>query len=95
MPDNELETILYHAFLKGSGRVGRCSNLADALKARLAVEAHIRHVHTPYEAMLKDGTEKADARDAVRDTVQTIKAAWKGVERQPLGLLTLRTRELS
>ncbi|KAL2871793.1 DUF2293 domain-containing protein [Aspergillus lucknowensis] len=91
MPADSLETILNHAFLKGSGRVGRTSTTSDNHKAALAVEAHIRHMHTPYESLLRAGQKREEARKAVWSMVQTIRAAWEGNATQP-ALLTLRTR---
>lgn len=83
--------ILGHAFLKGSGRVGRTSMKSDEQKAILAVEAHIRHLHTPYETLLDAGMPRKQAREAVWDTVQGIKSAWEG-ESRPVHSLTLRSR---
>lgn len=91
MPVESLEMILAHAFLKGSGRVGRTSMKSDEQKAILAVEAHIRHLHTPYESLLDTGMPRKQAREAVWDTVQGIKAAWEG-ESRPIHSLTLRSR---
>lgn len=53
--------------LKEARCVGRY--IIVMLHARPAIETHVLHIHTPYEAMLKDGAEKADARNAVQDTV--------------------------
>ncbi|KAL4934569.1 DUF2293 domain-containing protein [Aspergillus undulatus] len=78
MPDEALETILQHAFLKGSGRVGRTSTTSDRHKGILAVEAHIRHKHTPYDQLLRDGKDREIARETVWPTVQAIRAAWTG-----------------
>ncbi|KKA19796.1 hypothetical protein T310_6221 [Rasamsonia emersonii CBS 393.64] len=78
MPEASLEAVLQHAFLKGSGRVGRSTTQTDENKAILAVEAHIRHTHTPYESLLEAGLDRNEARDAVRDTVQAIKDQWAG-----------------
>ncbi|KAL4944447.1 hypothetical protein BDV06DRAFT_233279 [Aspergillus oleicola] len=78
MPNDQLESILHHAYLKGSGRVGRTSTTSDRHKAVLAVEAHIRHTHTPYEALLKEGKDREAARKAVWPAVQAIRAAWMG-----------------
>ncbi|KAL4795672.1 hypothetical protein BDV19DRAFT_362424 [Aspergillus venezuelensis] len=78
LPDDQLEHILHHAYLKGSGRVGRTSTTSDKHKAVLAVEAHIRHMHTPYEALLKEGKDREAARKAVWPTVQAVRAAWMG-----------------
>lgn len=81
MPAETLETILGHAFLKGSGRVGRTTVKTDERKAALAVEAHIRHLHTPYEAFLDTGMTRQQAREAVWETVQTVKTTWEGGDR--------------
>lgn len=92
MPVESLEVILDHAFLKGSGRVGRTSTKTDERKAILAVEAHIRHMHTPYEELLQAGMDRAEAREAVWGTVKAIKTAWEGGGDESMGLLTLRSR---
>lgn len=78
MPADDLEAVLQHAFQKGSGRVGRSTTQTDENKAILAVEAHIRHTHTPYESLLEAGLDRQEARNAVWETVQTIKDQWSG-----------------
>jgi hypothetical protein len=78
MPVDSLETILQHAFLKRSGRVGRATKQTDKRKAVLAVEAHIRHTHTPYEKLLQDGLDREEARNIVWDGVQQKKSEWAG-----------------
>jgi hypothetical protein len=80
MLSDSREIILCHAFLKGSGRVGRSTTQTDENKATLAVEAHIRHVHTPYEKLLVSGMDREKARDAVWETVQAIRDQWSGKE---------------
>ncbi|KAE8147468.1 hypothetical protein BDV25DRAFT_160298 [Aspergillus avenaceus] len=92
MPTESLETILDHAFLKGSGRVGRTTYVPDERKAGLAVEAHIRHTHTSYEALLNAGKDREEARKAVWGMVCAIKAAWEGSGSQPMDILALRNR---
>ncbi|KKK20970.1 hypothetical protein ARAM_000619 [Aspergillus rambellii] len=92
MPAESLDKVLNHAFLKGSGRVGRTSTKTDGRKAVLAVEAHIRHAHTPYESLLKSGKGRDEARKAVWGMVQTIRSAWEGHGTQPMGLLAVRNR---
>ncbi|KAJ5100045.1 hypothetical protein N7532_007046 [Penicillium argentinense] len=77
MPDDDLESVLNHAFLKGSRRVGRTEMVTDKTKASLAVEAHIRHVHTSYDAILQNGTNRVNARKQVLPRVQAIKEAWE------------------
>ncbi|KAF4216146.1 hypothetical protein CNMCM8980_007482 [Aspergillus fumigatiaffinis] len=93
MPAESLETIVDHAFLKCSGRVGRTTRKTDEQKANLAVEAHIRHTHTPYESLLDAGKARQEAREAVWDMVQAIKAAWEGANAQPTDSLPLRSRD--
>ena len=80
MPKETLKTILEHAFLKGSGRVGRTGMLSDDRKTLLAVEAHIRHVHTPYEKLLEEGVSRKDAREQVWPTIQAVERTWQGCE---------------
>ncbi|QMW25904.1 hypothetical protein G4B84_001149 [Aspergillus flavus NRRL3357] len=92
MPAESLEAILNHAFLKGSGRVGRTATQSDKRKADLAVEAHIRHTHTPYESMLHAGAGREEARNAVWGLVKAIKTAWEGGDSQPMDVLALRNR---
>ncbi|OJD19575.1 hypothetical protein AJ78_00432 [Emergomyces pasteurianus Ep9510] len=79
MPVDTLETVLGHAFLKGSRRVGRSGKVErEEVKVGLAVDAHIRHVHTDYEKLLEDGVERADARERVWGTVKKVRALWEG-----------------
>lgn len=78
MPVGSLDVILHHAFLKGSGRVGRTTTTSDERKAILAVEAHIRHMHTPYETLLREGKSREEARKEVWQMVQAIRMAWAG-----------------
>ncbi|KAJ5743221.1 hypothetical protein N7533_010323 [Penicillium manginii] len=78
MPAATLDIVINHAFLKGSGRVGRTGMTTDKRKASLAVEAHIRHTHTPYDSLLDGGMERSDARKKVWPTVKAIKKSWEG-----------------
>lgn len=80
MPPATLDIVMDHAFLKGSGRVGRTGMTTDKRKASLAVEAHIRHTHTPYDSLLDGGMERSDARKKVWPTVKAIKKSWEGDE---------------
>lgn len=91
MPEDSLEKILDHAFLKGSGRVGRTAMKTDAKKANLAVEAYIRHNCTPYDALLNDGLGRLEARKAVWDTVRAIKATWERKSVEPVDVVDLRS----
>lgn len=78
IPEESLEIIVNHSFLKGSGRVGRATTTTDKRKATLAVEAHIRHTHAPYEKLLSSGIDRKDAREEVWPTVQAIRKTWEG-----------------
>ncbi|KUL90102.1 hypothetical protein ZTR_02001 [Talaromyces verruculosus] len=79
IPPQCLEKILQHAFLKGSGRVGRISTRTDTEKATLAVEAHIRHEHTAYERLMEDeGIEREGARKRVWGEVRRLRDEWAG-----------------
>ena len=82
MPKETLKIILEHAFLKGSGRVGRTGMISDDRKTLLAVEAHIRHVHTPYEKLLEEGVSRKDAREQVWPTIQAVERTWQGCEQR-------------
>lgn len=86
MPKETLEIVLGHAFLKGSGRVGRTAMVSDEKKVLLAVEAHIRHVHTPYERLLEEGVGRREAREKVWGTVRAVEQTWQGVSGKDLGL---------
>ena len=78
-PVAEREVIAKHACQKYSGRVGRS---AAALKfdpevIALAVRAHIRHNHTPYDQMLTRGHSRENARSAVRKAVKELAERWQ------------------
>lgn len=76
MPEKCVQEILQHAFLKGSGRVGRISTRSEQAKATLAAEAHIRHNHTSYDQLLDGGIDRESARETVWDLVQDIRDQW-------------------
>ncbi|OXV10361.1 hypothetical protein Egran_01878 [Elaphomyces granulatus] len=78
MPASVTEKVLQHAYMKGSGRVGRKRTVKDERKIRLAVEAHIRHAHTEYKDMLEAGVDRQTARDRVWDSVQDLRDKWGG-----------------
>ncbi|KAK4237275.1 hypothetical protein C8A03DRAFT_44848 [Achaetomium macrosporum] len=63
IPKAEVPLILKHALKKHSRRVGRASKVAFQDKVKLAVRAHIRHVHTDYDMLLKQGTSRLVARE--------------------------------
>jgi len=65
--------------VRGSGRVGRTAagqaREEGALPA--AVIAAIRHHHTRYDELLMQGTDRLDARRAVRDQVDRVLERWR------------------
>lgn len=63
MPSQDLEKILDHGFEKGSRRVGRSTTLDKKGRAILAVQAHVRHVHTDYDALIRK--RKAASRGSI------------------------------
>jgi hypothetical protein len=64
---------------KHSGRVGRSAAARefDPQALRLAVTAHIRHEHTPYDELLMKGGDRALAREQVRDKIEWVLADWE------------------
>jgi hypothetical protein len=77
-PAAEAEAIAGHACLKYSGRVGRsaAARQFDPVAIRLAVAAHVRHRHSPYDTLLAQGSDRSDARHAVDGAVQAVLERW-------------------
>lgn len=93
MPEGACSEILEHGFQKGSGRVGRSGTLEDNIKVQLAVNAHIRHRLTQYDAILaanKGQDAKLAAREVVNGQVQAIADSWRAPSSQA-GVSVLRT----
>jgi hypothetical protein len=78
-PTTEEVEIAEHACRKHSGRVGRTAAAKelspDAI--RLAVIAHIRHVHTNYDELLARYADRDMARERIRGDVSAILADWQ------------------
>ncbi len=71
--------IAAHACQKYSGRVGRSAAAREELDehaVRLAVVAHIRHVHTNYDRLLSSGLDRREARDLVADRIDEVLRRW-------------------
>jgi hypothetical protein len=78
-PADEEKQIAEHACRKYSGRVGRSAS-AKALSPeaiRLAVVAHIRHVHTNYDELLARYADRETARWEIRDRLAAIVEGWR------------------
>jgi hypothetical protein len=78
-PLNEQHAIAEHACRKHSGRVGRSAAAKDLDPdaVELAVRAHVRHVHTPYDDLLSRGVPRDEARDRVYPATVSILEKWR------------------
>ena len=76
-PDDEAK-IAAHACQKHSGRVGRSASAKelDPEPVRLAVIAHVRHVHTEYDRLLAAGVDRRKARERVSEKIGQVLARW-------------------
>ncbi|KAH7032733.1 uncharacterized protein B0I36DRAFT_347910 [Microdochium trichocladiopsis] len=83
-PRREVDAVVSRAMKKHSGRVGRTGQLSAQEKAVLGVLAHIRHVHSPYEKLLKQGVPRLDARRQSEKEIAKKAAEW-GYTRQLRG----------
>jgi hypothetical protein len=77
-PEPESIAIAEHACRKYSGRVGRTADAKrfDSDMIALAVNAHVRHVHTDYDELLSAGWGRHEARAHVRAAVEQILESW-------------------
>jgi hypothetical protein len=82
-PSQEAERIARHACQKYSGRVGRSAAAKefDPGALRLAVIAHIRHVHTRYDDLLGQTGDRTLARAAVQEQIEKIQTRWENPAR--------------
>src|SRR5579872_4663776 len=73
-PADEAKSISGHACRKYSRRVGRsgAAKDLDPKAIELAVRAHVRHVHTRYDARLAEGLEPGDARPLIRSEIEDV-----------------------
>ncbi len=78
-PAAEAEEIANWTCQKHSGRVGRSSGAKalDPLVLRLAVIAHIRHVHTTYDSELMAHGDRSQARAQVAAAIDRILTRWE------------------
>ena len=78
-PSKTAQSIAEHACTKYSGRVGRsaAAKALDEHAVRWTVVAHVRHGETPYDELLMNGWERADARHQVEDAVRAVLAEWQ------------------
>ena len=78
-PSGEAEEIAAHACQRYSGRVGRSAAAKefDPEAIRLAVTARIRHAHTNYDKLLGQMMDRFEAREAVRNQVESVRERWE------------------
>jgi hypothetical protein len=78
-PSDERQSIAEHACQIHSGRIGRTAAAKefDASAVGLAVQAHVRHCHTPYDQLLASGLDRQDARLQVEDQVLAVLDSWR------------------
>ena len=78
-PADEVARIAEWTCEKHSGRVGRsaAAKELDARALRLAVVAHMRHRHTPYDEILMRTGSREFARSAVAETIDAVLLKWK------------------
>jgi hypothetical protein len=79
-PEAERSVIAEHACRKYSGRVGRtaAAKRFEPEAIDLAVRAHVRHAHTPYDELLGSGWERGAARAMVAADVEGVLERWGG-----------------
>jgi hypothetical protein len=78
IPKAEIPQILKHSLKKHSRRVGRTGTVALHDRVKLAVRAHIRHMHTDYDQLLKQGVDRATAREKVWARLNEVARLWGG-----------------
>lgn len=79
-PVEEAEAIARRTCQRNSGRVGRSAAARefDQGMIRLAVRAHLRHEHTPYDDLLMEGMPRKEARCEIRRALDEAEARWSG-----------------
>ncbi len=84
-PTDEATQIAAHACRRYSGRVGRtaAARAFEPDAVRLAVVAHVRHVHTGYDRLMSQFCERQLARDQVRARVEDVLRKWEDRPRAP------------
>ncbi|KAL2263921.1 hypothetical protein VTK26DRAFT_4302 [Humicola hyalothermophila] len=83
IPRAEVPLILKHSLKKHSRRVGRTGTVELHERVRLAVRAHIRHVHTDYDKKLRQGVSREEARAQIWERLNNIAKEWGGRPARP------------
>ncbi|MFD7440289.1 DUF2293 domain-containing protein [Streptomyces sp. NPDC059909] len=71
--------IAEHTSVRGSGRVGRTAagRALDEGAVTAAVRASVRHLDTPYDALLMQGVPRHEARARVAPAIAAVLATWR------------------
>ncbi|KAK0709169.1 hypothetical protein B0T26DRAFT_396965 [Lasiosphaeria miniovina] len=78
IPKEAIPKIINRALEKHSRRVGRTGTLTLNEKVKLAVRAHIRHCHTDYDKLLKQGENREVARAKILTEINEVASGWGG-----------------
>ena len=92
MPKAEVQQVLKHSLKKHSRRVGRTNKMALQDRVKLAVRAHIRHMHTDYDKLLKQGVSRLLAREKIWDRLNEIARQWGGRPLKPAAAAPAKER---
>lgn len=77
IPDKDLFQIIKTAFQLGDGKVGTAEEIPLVRRAQLSVVAHIRHVYTDYDKLLRQMAYN-DARHSVEQSTLARLVEWRG-----------------
>lgn len=77
IPENDLYTIIKGAFQKGQKKVGTANELPLVRRAQLSVVAHVRHVYTRYDKLLREVGYR-EARAQVEGPTLKKLVEWRG-----------------
>ncbi len=94
IPKAEVQQVLKHSLKKHSRRVGRTNKVALQDRVKLAVRAHIRHVHTDYDKLLKQGLSRPVAREKIWDRLNEVARHWGGRPLKPAAAAPAKERRV-
>lgn len=77
IPDNDLHQIIKTAFQKGQKKVGTATELPLIRRAQLSVVAHVRHMYTKYDSLLRR-VQWNEARSMVEGPTLRKLVEWRG-----------------
>ena len=77
IPEPDLENIVAHAWKEGSRRIGTSIALDLPRRVQLAVTAHVRHVHTDYDRLLRAFDWNHARMEVEQDCVKKL-VEWRG-----------------